>query len=86
MSKDLNWDDDELALIKGFEDIAIYLNHQGHVVIPRREAMYEDGDSFISFPKKYADEVISALDLSNKPGPPQGTPKSTRNSVSFIFE
>ena len=52
MSKDLNWDDDELALIKGFEDIAIYLNHQGHVVIRRRATMYEDEDSLISFPKK----------------------------------
>ena len=61
MSKDFNWDDDELALVKGFEDIAIYLNHHGHVVIHRREAMYEDGDSFVSFPRKCADEVISAI-------------------------
>ena len=61
MSKDFNWDDDELALIRGFEDLAIYLNDHGHVVIRRKAAMYEDEDSLISFPKQYADEVISAI-------------------------
>ena len=61
MNKDFNWDGDELALIKGFEDIAIYLNHPGHVVIRRRAAIYEDEDSLISFPRQYADEVISPI-------------------------
>ena len=61
MSEDFNWDDNKLAVIKGFEDLAIYLNPHDHVVIRRREAMNEDGDSFISFPRKYSDEVISAI-------------------------
>ena len=61
MSKDFEWDDDELALIKGFEDPTIFGNLHGHVVIRRRAGMYVEEDSFISFPRKYTDEVISAI-------------------------